>query len=57
LRNKKAAFALTVFCINIVGTFAYMFAGFGLIYALTGVPLELGGLLQAAKAAKSAAPV
>jgi hypothetical protein len=55
--NKKAAFALTVFCINIVGTFAYMFAGFGLIYALTGVPLELGGLLQAAKAAKSAAPV
>lgn len=55
--NKKAAFALTVFCINVVGTFAYMFAGFGLIYALTGVPLELGGLLQAAKAAKSAAPV
>ena len=55
--NKKAAFALTVLCINIVRTFAYMFAGFGLIYALTGVPLELGGLLQAAKAAKSAAPV
>lgn len=55
--NKKAAFALTVFCINIVGTFAYMFAGFGLIYLLTGVPLELGGLLQAAKAAKTAAPV
>lgn len=54
--DKKWAFAITVFCINVVGTFAYMFAGFGLIVALTGVPLELGGLLQAAKAAKTGAP-
>ena len=57
--DKKWAFAITVFCINVVGTFAYMFAGFGLIVALTGVPLELssfGGLLQAAKSAKTGAP-
>ena len=56
--DKKWAFALTVFCINVVGTFAYMFAGFGLIVALTGVPLELssfGGLLAAAKTAKAGA--
>ena len=56
--DKKWAFALTVFCINVVGTFAYMFAGFGLIVALTGVPLELssfGGLLAAAKTAKTGA--
>jgi hypothetical protein len=35
-----------------------MFAGFGLIVALTGVPLELssfGGLLAAAKTAKTGA--
>jgi len=47
---------MTVFCVNVVGTFAYMFAGFGLIVALTGVPLELssfGGLLQAAKASRT----
>ena len=57
-KDKKWAFALTVFCINVVGTFAYMFAGFGLIVALTGVPLELssfGGLLAAAKTAKTGA--
>lgn len=55
-RDKRWAFAMTVFCINVVGTFAYMFAGFGLIVALTGVPLELssfGGLLQAAKASRA----
>ena len=56
--DKRWAFALTVFCINVVGTFAYMFAGFGLIVALTGVPLELSsfsGLLAAAKTAKTGA--
>jgi len=55
-RDKRWAFAMTVFCVNVVGTFAYMFAGFGLIVALTGVPLELssfGGLLQAAKASRA----
>ena len=55
-RDKRWAFAMTVFCVNVVGTFAYMFAGFGLIVALTGVPLELssfGGLLQAAKASRT----
>ena len=55
-QDKRWAFAMTVFCINVVGTFAYMFAGFGLIVALTGVPLELssfGGLLQAAKASRT----
>lgn len=55
-RNEKGpAFALTVFCVNVLGTFAYMFGGFFLIQALTGVSLELrslSGLLVAAKAAR-----
>ena len=55
--NKKPlAFALTVIMVNLLGTFAYMFAGFWLIHVLTGVPLELEslkGLLLAAKAAKA----
>ena len=56
--NKKPmAFGLTVFCVNVLGTFAYMFGGFFLITLLTGIPLELEsfkGLLTAAKAAKAA---
>uniref|UniRef100_A0A7S0SG09 Uncharacterized protein n=1 Tax=Mantoniella antarctica TaxID=81844 RepID=A0A7S0SG09_9CHLO len=55
--NKKPlAFGLTVVCVNIFGTFAYMFGGFFLIQALTGVPLELDslkGLLTAARAART----
>ena len=40
--NKKSvAFGLTVFCVNVLGTFAYMFGGFFIITLLTGVPLEL----------------
>mmetsp|Transcript_4550 Transcript_4550/g.13739 ORF Transcript_4550/g.13739 Transcript_4550/m.13739 type:complete len:256 (-) Transcript_4550:1570-2337(-) len=51
--NKKSyAFGLTVFCVNVLGTFAYMFGGFALIYALTGVPLDIGKLFGAAVAAK-----
>ena len=54
--RKPLAFGLTVFLVNICGTFAYMFAGFFLINVLTGVPLELSslkGLLMAAKVAKT----
>ena len=29
--EKPEAFALTVFCVNVLGTFAYMFGGFFLI--------------------------
>jgi hypothetical protein len=43
-RKKGLAFALTVVCVNILGTFAYMFGGFFLINALTGVPLELDSI-------------
>jgi hypothetical protein len=51
--NKKSyAFGLTVFSVNVVGTIAYMFGGFALIYALTGVPLDVGKLFGAAVAAK-----
>jgi len=52
--NKKpAAFALTVFCVNVLGTFAYMFGGFFLITWLTGVPLELGSLKSLLAAGKA----
>lgn len=54
-KKKPFAFGLTVFCVNVLGTFAYLFGGFFLISALTGVPLELDnlkGLLTAAKAAR-----
>jgi hypothetical protein len=56
--NKKSlAFGLTVFSVNIVGTIAYMFGGFALIYAMTGVPLDVGKLFGAAVAAKKAGGV
>jgi len=56
--NKKSlAFGLTVFSVNIVGTIAYMFGGFALICALTGVPLDVGKLFGAAVAAKKAGGV
>ena len=51
--RKPLAFGLTVFCINVLGTFAYMFGGFFLITAVTGVPIEasaLKSLLAAGKA-------
>ena len=51
--RKPLAFALTVFCVNVLGTFAYMFGGFALITAITGVPVEtsaLKSLLAAGKA-------
>ena len=52
--NKKPlAFALTVFCVNVLGTFAYMFGGFFLITWLTGVPLELGSLKSLLAAGKA----
>ena len=51
------AFGLTVFSVNIVGTIAYMFGGFALIYAMTGVPLDVGKLFGAAVAAKKAGGV
>ena len=53
--RKSLAFGLTVFCVNVLGTFAYMFGGFFLIGILTGVPLDLKGLLMAAKAARAGA--
>ncbi|CAL6409381.1 unnamed protein product [Bathycoccus prasinos] len=56
--NKKSyAFGLTVFSVNVVGTIAYMFGGFALIYAMTGVPLDVGKLFGAAVAAKKAGGV
>ena len=52
--NKKPlAFALTVFCVNVLGTFAYMFGGFFLITWATGVPLELGSLKSLLAAGKA----
>ena len=51
--RKPLAFGLTVFCVNVLGTFAYMFGGFFLITAVTGVPIEtsaLKSLLAAGKA-------
>jgi hypothetical protein len=52
--NKKTlAFALTVFCVNVLGTFAYMFGGFFLITAITGVPIEVGALKSLLAAGKA----
>lgn len=51
--RKPLAFGLTVFCVNVLGTFAYMFGGFFLITALTGVPLELGSLKSLLAAGKA----
>jgi len=51
-QKKSIAFGMTVFAINVVGTIAYMFAGFALIYAVTGVPLDVGKLFSAAIQAK-----
>ena len=51
--RKPLAFALTVFCVNVLGTFAYMFGGFFLINALTGVPLELDSLKSLLAAGKA----
>ena len=52
--NKKPlAFALTVFCVNVLGTFAYMFGGFFLITAVTGVPIEVGALKSLLAAGKA----
>ena len=52
-KKKPLAFALTVFCVNVLGTFAYMFGGFFLINALTGVPLEVGSLKSLLVAGKA----
>ena len=51
--RKPLAFALTVFCVNVLGTFAYMFGGFFLINAVTGVPLELDSLKSLLAAGKA----
>ena len=45
------------FSVTVVGTIAYMFGGFALIYAMTGVPLDVGKLFGAAVAAKKAGGV
>jgi hypothetical protein len=52
-KKKPLAFALTVFCVNVLGTFAYMFGGFFLINALTGVPLEVASLKSLLVAGKA----
>ena len=51
--RKPLAFGLTVFCVNVLGTFAYMFGGFFLITAVTGVPIEVGALKSLLAAGKA----
>ena len=51
--RKSLAFALTVFCVNVLGTFAYMFGGFFLITTITGVPIEVGALKSLLAAGKA----